>query len=156
VTSPIRLQIYLYLLALPLHLIWEVAQIEAYAFPETNLMKDVIGCFLPSLGDGLMTLVIYWAGWLAFRDWQWILHPGIHGYLFMMSIGLLLAVAVEWNALYQTRAWAYNERMITVPILGVGLLPILQMLLLLPATAVLVQWMWRKRRKTPVRPVKVA
>ncbi len=137
---------YLFLLAVPLHLIWEVAQIEAYEFPETNLMRVAIGCFVPTLGDGLMTLIIYWAGLLGFLDWQWILHPGIRGYLFMMSIGLLLAVTVEWNALYRTGAWAYNENMITIPIIGVGLLPILQMIVLPPAIALLLQWILRNRK----------
>jgi hypothetical protein len=56
---------------------------------------------------------------------------------------LVLAVIVEWNALYRTGAWAYNDRMIMVPILGVGLLPVLQMITMPPATAVLVQQIWR-------------
>jgi hypothetical protein len=48
----LRLQAYLFLITVPLHLIWEVAQIRAYEFPETSLMTDVIGCFVPSLRDG--------------------------------------------------------------------------------------------------------
>jgi hypothetical protein len=146
VNAHIRLQIYLFLLAVPLHLIWEVTQIKAYDFPETSLTTVAIGCFVPSLGDGLMTLIIYWVGWVAFRDWQWVLRPGIRGYLFMMSIGLLLAVAVEWNALYLTGSWAYSERMFIVPVLGVGFLPVMQMLLLPPVTVLLLQWIWRNRR----------
>lgn len=139
----LRLQTHLFLLAVPLNLIWEIGQMSAYDFPETNLAMDLIGCFVPSLGDGLMTLIIYWAGWLGFRDSQWILHPGIRGYLFMVSIGLTLAVMVEWNALYRTGSWAYNERMITIPILEVGLLPVLQMVLLPPVAVLLLQWIWR-------------
>jgi hypothetical protein len=139
----IRLQLHLFFIAVPLNLVWEVAQIRAYDFPETSLMADVIGCFVPSLGDGLMMLIIFWSGWALFRDSQWILNPGLNGYLLMLAAGLLLAVIVEWNA-FRTGAWAYNERMITMPILGVGLLPVLQMLLLPPATAVLVQRIWRR------------
>jgi hypothetical protein len=146
----IRLQIYLFLLAVPLHLIWEIAQIEAYDFPESSLMTDVIGCFVPTLGDGLMTLIIFWSGWAVFRDSQWILNPGLKGYLLMSAVGLLLAVIVEWNA-FRTGAWAYNEQMITIPILGVGLLPVLQMLVLPPVTAVLVQRLWRKRENRAQR-----
>ncbi len=44
----VRLQIYLFILAVPLNLIWEVAQMKAYDFPETSLMAVVIGCFVPS------------------------------------------------------------------------------------------------------------
>jgi len=108
-------------------------------------MADVIGCFVPSLGDGLMNLVIYWVGWFRFRDWQWVLHPGVRGYLFMMSIGLLLAVTVEWNALYVTGSWGYSERMFVVPVLGVGILPVLQMVVLPPVAVLLLQWVWNKK-----------
>ena len=118
---------------------------EAYDFPANSLMDDIVGCFIPSLGDGLMTLIIYWAGWLGFRDWQWILHPGSRGYLLMLGIGLNLAVIIELNALYLTGAWAYNDQMIVIPMLGVGLSPVLQMLVLPLVTVLLLQWIWRKR-----------
>jgi len=144
VNTPIRLQIYLFLLAIPLHLIWEVAQIRAYEFPETGLMTDVIGCLLPTLGDGLMTLIIFWTGWAVFRDSRWILKPALKGYLLMFVIGIFLAIIVELNALYLTGAWRYSEQMITISVLGVGLPPLLQMVLLPPITAVLLRWIWRK------------
>jgi L-cystine uptake protein TcyP (sodium:dicarboxylate symporter family) len=131
-------------LAVPLNLIWEVAQIRAYEFPETTLMTDVIGCFLPTLGDGLLMLIIFWTGWAVFRDSQWILKPALNGYVLMFVIGIFLAIIVELNALYLTGAWRYSEQMITIPVLGVGLLPLLQMVLLPPITAVLLRWIWTK------------
>lgn len=140
------LQLTLFLVAVPLNLVWEVAQITAYDFPEATLLAVVVGCFVPSLGDGLMTLMIYWTGWLLFRDWQWILHPETSGYLLIMGAGLIFAVLVEWNALYRTGAWGYNERMIIVPTLGVGILPALQMVVLPAATVVLVQRIRRRSK----------
>lgn len=118
---------------------------EAYDFPTTSLIDDIIGCFVPSLGDGLMTLIIFWIGWLAFRDSKWILKPGVKSYGLMLVTGIFLAVVVELNALYLTGAWDYNERMITIPVLGVGLLPVLQMTVLPPITAGLVQQVWKRR-----------
>ncbi len=141
------LQAYLFVLAVLLNFIWEVAQISAYDFPDSRIVTNVLGCFVPTLGDGLMILIIYWTGWLVFREFQWILSPGARGYLLMMVIGLILAVFVEWNALYWTGVWAYNEQMIMIPILGVGLLPILQMIVLPPATALLLQRIWRDRKE---------
>jgi hypothetical protein len=151
--AQIRLQTYLFVVAVPLNLVWEVAQIRAYDFPETSLMTDVIGCLVPSLGDGLMMLIIFWTGWVVFRDARWILKPALKGYVFMFVVGILLAIIVELNALYLTGAWRYSEQMITIPILGVGLLPVLQMLVLPPVTAMVVQVLWRKLllwRKSPV------
>ncbi len=95
-----------------------------------------------------MILIIYWTGWLVFREFQWILSPGLKGYLLIMAAGLILALFVEWNAVYWTKAWAYNEEMIIIPVLEVGLLPVLQMILVPPATALLVQLIWRDSKES--------
>ncbi len=141
----LRLSAAIFLVAVPLNLAWEVAQIRAYAFPAEGIMADLIGCLVPSLGDGLMTLAIYWSGWAVFRDAAWGLRPGLSGYLLMAAVGVVLAVGVEWNALYRTGAWAYAPGMPLVPVVGVGLLPVLQMVLLPPLTFRLVRFWWHGR-----------
>ena len=88
----IWLQACLFLLAGPLNLIWEVTQMSAYDFPDSSFIPNILGCFVPSLGDGLMILIIYWIGWALFRNPQWVLNPGTPGYLLMMVVGLMLAV----------------------------------------------------------------
>ena len=72
----------IFFVAVFLNLAWEVAQIHAYDFPESRLITDLIGCFIPSLGDGLMILIIYWTGWVVFQSPKWILSPGSKGYLY--------------------------------------------------------------------------
>ena len=136
--SALRLSVVSVLVAVPLNLAWEVAQMQLYAFPRQGIVTDLVGCLVPSLGDGLMTLAIYWSGRLAFRDAAWALRPGPRGYLLMALVGFVLAVAVEWNALHRTGAWAYTPGMPLVPGLGVGLLPVLQMLVLPPLTFLVV------------------
>lgn len=143
----LRVQAALFLVAVPLHLAWEVTQIMAYDFPQDGLVVNVIGCFIPTLGDGLMTLMIYWGGLLVFRDAGWVLRIRVNQYVFMALLGFALAVAIEWNALYRTRAWHYTARMPLVPIVAIGMLPVLQMLILPPVTALLVRHWWRWREK---------
>jgi hypothetical protein len=89
-------------------------------------------------------VIIFWTGWVVFRDSRWILKPALKGYVLMFVVGILLAIIVELNALYLTGAWGYNDQMITIPTLKVGLLPVLQMVALPPLTAVLVQQVWRR------------
>ena len=148
-TEKLRLHAALFLVAVPLNLAWEVTQIMAYDFPQQGLMANLIGCLVPSLGDGLMTLIIYWSGWLTFRDPGWILRLGVTGYVLMALVGFLLAVGIEWNALYRTGAWEYTPRMPRIPIVGVGLLPVLQMLILPPASVLFIRrcWQWREERR---------
>lgn len=144
----ISLQAYLFLIAVPLHLAWEVAQISAYDFPETSLVTDILGCFVPALGDGLLTLIIYWSGWLFFREAQWILNPGRKGYLFIAGVGIVLALIVELNALYRTGAWGYSELMVTLPLLRVGVFPLAQMIILPIITVLLLQQIWKRPGQT--------
>jgi hypothetical protein len=135
--------------AVPLNLAWEVAQMQVYAFPRQGVMADLVGCLVPSLGDGLMTLVISWSGWGLFRSAGWVLRPGVRGSLLAALVGFVLAVGVEWNALHRTGAWAYAPAMPLLPVIGVGLLPVVQMLLLPPMTFVIVRSWWRGRRAGP-------
>lgn len=143
----LRVQAALVLVAVPLHLAWEVTQIMAYDFPQMGVIVNVIGCFIPTLGDGLIMLIIYWSGWLVFRDPGWILRLRVKEYIFIALLGFALAVAIEWNALYRTGAWDYTPTMPRIPITGIGLLPVLQMLVLPPTTALVVQHWWHRREE---------
>jgi hypothetical protein len=52
------------------------------------------------------------------------------------AVGALGAVGLEWYALASGR-WSYNERMPIVPLVNVGLWPVLQMTLLPSLSALL-------------------
>ncbi len=89
-------------------------------------------CFVASLGDGLLVLLIFSAGWAIWQRQDWFAQPGVAGYTVMLLVGLGIGIGVEWIAVHIVGRWAYTERMPLVPGLGVGLLPILQMLILPP------------------------
>jgi hypothetical protein len=88
-------------------------------------------CFVASLGDGLLVLFILAAGWIAFGRTGWFVSPGVAGYGLMLAVGLVIAVAVEWIALRVER-WSYAATMPLVPGLGVGVVPVAQMVVLPP------------------------
>jgi hypothetical protein len=50
----------------------------------------------------------------------------------MLTTGFLLAVLVEWVGVHVLGRWRYTDTMPVVPGLGVGVIPIAQMLLLPP------------------------
>ena len=54
------------------------------------------------------------------------------------------ATAVEWKAL-ASGSWSYTDRMPIVPVLDVGLWPLVQLTLLAPAAFWIAGW-WTKRR----------
>lgn len=55
-------------------------------------------------------------------------------------MGTVVTVLAEWLGTEQLHIWAYAEQMPTLPLLGTGLLPLLQWLLLPPLVLWFVQW----------------
>ena len=79
-----------------------------------------------------MVLLIFAVGWISFQRWDWFRQPGVGGYLLMLTAGLVLAVLVEWVAVHTLGRWAYTGRMPVVPGIGIGIVPIVQMIILPP------------------------
>jgi hypothetical protein len=122
----------LFIVAVLLNYPWELAQAPLYMGMEDYNAGVFWHCFVASLGDGIMVLLILAAGWITLRQPDWFVRPGISGYVVMIAAGLLLAILVEWVAVHELERWAYAERMPSLPGLGIGLVPIAQMLILPP------------------------
>lgn len=88
-------------------------------------------CFIASLGDGVLVLLIFTAGWAIWRQPDWFERPRAAGYSLMLAVGFVIAVAIEWLALAERR-WSYAASMPTLPLFGIGITPVAQMLVLPP------------------------
>ncbi|MGV8900438.1 MAG: hypothetical protein ACOH2B_14545 [Burkholderiaceae bacterium] len=119
------------MISVALNYAWEITQAPLYADMQDwgNVWWH---CFVASLGDGILVLIIYAVGWAAFRRSDWYLHPSGQTYGLMLAIGLCIGFGVEWVAVYVLNRWAYTTSMPLIPGLDVGLVPVLQMLLLPP------------------------
>jgi len=111
------------------------------AFVETagrSWRETAFTCALFSLGDASLTLIIYAVGVVVAR------HVGnmkrAKFYLLLAALGAVAAVVVELVA-KAFGSWSYSERMPVL--LGVGVVPILQLAILVPA-AVWIAWTWSK------------
>jgi len=136
-----------FVLSVLFNYLWELAQSPLYT-GLGNISTTWWHCFVASLGDGLLTLLIVAAGGMTLRRAGWFLHPGVRDYILMLIVGLLIGVSVEWGAVYMTGRWAYTARMPLVPGLGVGLIPVAQMLLLPPVVfRVVAVWYGRPSSK---------
>lgn len=120
-----------FLTSVPLHYLWEVAQMPLYV-ESGSWLQFALHCIVPSLGDGLIMLMILCTGILVFRSGDWFIQPGPAGYAVMLIAGLLISVIVEWGAVYVLGRWRYTASMPLLPGLGIGLSPVLQMLFLPP------------------------
>jgi len=122
----------LFIVAVLLNYLWELAQAPLYAGMENYSAAVFWHCFVASLGDGIMVLLIVAAGWTIFQRSDWFERPGVAGYLVMLTAGLVLAILVEWVAVHILGRWQYTDRMPTLLREGIGLVPIAQMIMLPP------------------------
>ena len=129
--SVLRSLIHLFLVSVAVNYPWELAQSPLYEWPGES-RNEWWHCFVASLGDGVLVLTIFGAGWLAFGRANWFSRPGLRGYFLMLLSGLLIAAVVEWIAIEQLHRWTYAHQMPLIPGLEVGVVPIAQMLLLPP------------------------
>lgn len=128
----LRTLLTVFAVAVIVNYLWELAQAPLYAGLESYSTTVLWHCFAASLGDGIMVLLIFAVGWLVLRHENWFEHPGVSGYLVMLTTGLILAVLLEWVGVHVLGRWQYTETMPVVPGVNVGLVPIAQMLLLPP------------------------
>lgn len=136
-----RYALALFVVAVLLNYIWEVLQAPLYV-GMVSMETIWWHCFVAALGDGFILLIIHGGGWLVFRKHGWFVHPRAAQIVFLLVFGLAIAVAIEWAAVYWLKRWAYTAQMPLFPGLGIGVTPVLQMLVL-PAAIFQIANKWR-------------
>ena len=119
-----------------LHFVWEMVQAPLYSnMRQVSHAAAIAICAGATAGDVGIAFVAYAAGALGQRDPIWILHPMARGsWVYLLSgIGITLLFEYLWAG--PEGRWIYAPNMPIVPVLGVGLSPLLQWLLLPPLAA---------------------
>ncbi|MGH7410130.1 MAG: hypothetical protein ACREJ6_03580 [Candidatus Methylomirabilis sp.] len=128
----IRLSGRIFVWAVALNFLWEMVQAFAYTGMPPSTFEATLMCGQASLVDAVMVLAIYWAGVVVFTQINWVKRPRLPGYFFTVAAGLLVSIIVELNAVYRLEKWGYRPMMPILGPLGVGVFPVLQMVLLPP------------------------
>lgn len=140
-----RLVVVTFVSAVALNFGWEMAQARLYE-PMGTTWEATQRCFVASLGDGLMILLVVASGAIVFRTSGWFVEPTLAWYAFAALTGLILAVAVELWGL-TTGRWTYQVHMPLVTGTALGAVPLVQMVILTPLSL----WLagaWRSPRGT--------
>ena len=134
-----------FLSAVALNFAWEMAQARLYE-PMGTVWEATRRCFVASLGDGLVILLVVASGAMLFRSVRWFVEPTPARYAFAALTALIFAVAIELWGL-ATGRWAYQAHMPRLPGTELGAVPLAQMVILTPLSL----WLagaWRSRRGT--------
>ncbi len=135
-------EINLAIFAFLLNLVWEMWQVPFFlGIGEQPHWQGIKLCTWATMGDVEITLAAFWVTAIVARSRNWLVHPG-RLYLFIfVGTGLAATILFEALALGPLERWSYSDTMPRLPILGTGLLPLLQWLVLPP----LIIWFARRQ-----------
>lgn len=124
-----------------LNFVWEMWQIPFYEdMPGKPHLLAVWQCTRATFGDVVIMLVAFWVVAAIIRSRRWIVAPNWRQVVGFVIVGVLITVGMEEISLQLDR-WAYADLMPTLPLVGTGLLPLAQWILLPP----LVVWFVRRQ-----------
>lgn len=129
----LRLYSALALFAFVFNFLWEYSALPFYK-DYSALGQGLSLVLWASAGDVVYVLFIISVVAYRAKKSAWMLEGKREDYALAGALGFLVALFVEYKALYLHR-WAYATAMPIIPILGVGLTPIIQMTLIAPLSA---------------------
>lgn len=115
-----------------LNLAWEVAQGPFYAGHD-DFWQTLPMCAGATIGDVAIVAALFGFFALLRRRIEWYCDLGAAGWTALIATGGAVATSVEWWAL-ATQRWEYAG-MPMIPLLDVGVLPVLQMMIIPPTVA---------------------
>jgi hypothetical protein len=121
------------LFAFLLNFVWEMLQIPFFrGMAQMRHWDAVLICTQATLGDAGIALAAFWTvSWRSGgRDWP--LRPSAAQAAGFAAVGIIVTIAFELLATQVWGLWSYSEEMPVIPILEVGLIPLLQWMVLPP------------------------
>ncbi len=118
-----------------LNFVWEMWQIPFFAVtPSDPHWVGVVACTRATFGDAAISLVAFWSVATFARSRSWILDSSPSQVGIFVAVGVVITILLEFLATGPFERWAYTELMPKLPVLGTGILPLLQWILLPPLT----------------------
>lgn len=121
------------LFAFLLNLPWEFAQVPFFAgMPAAQHWSGILVCARATLGDVVIALAAFWAVALAAGGRTWVTAPTPRRTAGFVSAGVLITIAMERLATGVLARWTYAEAMPVVPVVDVGVTPLVQWMVIPP------------------------
>jgi hypothetical protein len=118
--------------ALPLYVLEELAQMPAYRPDARSLAVSAALCSLAAVGDVAIMLALWACASMAFRAAAWFSPPRPGRYVAVVAAAIGVNAVVEWLAVGRLGLWAYQPWQPALPPLGTGLMAVLQPVIVLP------------------------
>lgn len=113
--------------------VWEIWQIPLFQrMDRLTHFETTVHYTLAALGGVVILLVVFWNIALTAGSRSWIIPPKTTRIAEFIAIGIVITVVVEAIAIQVLNRWQYATVMLSLPILGTGIAPILQWLSIPP------------------------
>ena len=107
---------------------WEILQMPLFKGAVYD-WQHIMFCALASLADVIMVLIIYFGFALIYKNAFWVKNLNTKNIILLLLIGGIGAVLAEvWQLSIGT--WSYAGAMPLIPVVNVGLSPVLQFMIL--------------------------
>ena len=123
----------LFIVATVFHFAWEISQMAYYSFAGVPLAEYdafIKDHWTVAAKDGLVTVALYLLVGMLVKNAGWGKRFRRQRLMFLVVVGFLWAVGIEYYATEVAHRWAYAPSMSLIPIINVGVLPVLQMVLI--------------------------
>lgn len=121
---------------------WEFLQVPFFAgMADAPHWPAVLFCSRAAVGDAGIAVAAFWSVAVAVRRRSWVVNPTTGQVLGFVAAGLVITVILEWLGTGVWNRWQYAAIMPTLPVLGTGMIPVLQWSVLPP----LVVWFVRRQ-----------
>lgn len=109
-----------------LHLVWEIVQLPLYSIWSEPISKRAFAVVHCTLGDLMIAGLTLLTALAMFGTSNWPRSGTRAVWLLLLSLGAGYTVYSEWLNVSVRGSWSYAEAMPVIPLLGTGLTPFLQ------------------------------
>lgn len=140
VVSPLNWpELNVFVFGILINLPWEFLQAPLFrGMANLSHIEGARLCLAASVGDGALLLVAYCATSWTLRSRRWAASHRWPDVALFTGIGWALSVIVEGLSIGLLDRWSYGDAMVVIPMVGIGLAPFFQWLLLPPIVAFVV------------------
>lgn len=112
---------------IPANLVWEIAQLPLYTIWSTGSWGEIVFAVIHCTGgDALMASTSLLGALLFFGNERWPNDRYEAVAVCTLAVGIAVTIFIEWLSTEVRASWAYTESMPRLPVIGTGLSPLAQ------------------------------
>ncbi len=131
----------LLILSFPMHFTWEFLQAPLFrSMQDVSHMDGIRICLQATVGDMVIALIAFWVASFLAETRRWPAQPDRRSIAAWLSTGIAVTLAIEFYSTEIMARWAYGASMPRLPLIGTGIAPVAQWIVL----PLLVLWYLRR------------